>query len=805
MTDTEPFASGTGRGALPQLTWSWDRAVPTWHHESLVLTIALRVSTTSALRAVPLGGIGLQVAVRGRGTRREHVVAIIRPDASTAGGSSHPPKEVRFEGRAVVDTTCIPLSGRPEQIWDVFVKLPVGPGSVTAGVPGPESELPALIAGQPYVAYRTRPGDLAIDPTGRARDLLKLIGPPAASVNVSTVAPAQIAARYGALHAVGSTDLTGRLHLTRRGRAAIVADNGLAHLRVDARDARRFTVRASLRGRAMRAGFDLDDSGDDALAISTRAPGGPTESATKTSGQGNSPQLSTGPVKVTVVIATYNTGPALDRAIASLDAQSLRPGEFEVRVVDDGSTDDTYDRLLTIARTRPHFQVQRIANSGWPGRPRNLATADANGEYVLYMDHDDELFPEALERMYSYGVAHDADVVLGKEVKLGGLSTGWQTWRENQPRVEQMDQAVLQCMTPHKLYRRSLIERAELRYMEGRVRLECYHFNAQAYVHARSVAILADYPCYRWVLHESNAHQAPIDLETYWRSFHESLSPLEDNQVAPDTADEIRIRWYTRIVLARLRSGPSPMRDRIHRDVEEILAHFPASLDDLLPGTYRLLSALYRQHNWPALDVLRTTERGVRLEVDESFCAWSSGKLRVRASGRLTQSSAAYPLRESDPGVFDRVVPAIVAEAVDAAVLDVTSDLAAARVEISVRGRESGVEWPIASNGHIFVGYQGGEPTVRFTVSGEIDPLAAAFGVGLEHDVWDVRVRSDLLGFDLQSDIAWTGRPQPAIVSGLPVVAHQTGRDTLGLDVGQQRLTVLAGAELRDPHARRRW
>ena len=78
-------------------------------------------------------------------------------------------------------------------------------------------------------------------------------------------------------------------------------------------------------------------------------------------------------VKVSVVVAVYNPGDNIQRLLASLDAQSLPVDEFEVVFVDDGSTDETPERLRAFAAGRPNVSVTTIPNSGWPGRPRNVA------------------------------------------------------------------------------------------------------------------------------------------------------------------------------------------------------------------------------------------------------------------------------------------------------------------------------------------------------------------------------------------------------------------------------------------------
>ena len=70
--------------------------------------------------------------------------------------------------------------------------------------------------------------------------------------------------------------------------------------------------------------------------------------------------------RLTVIIAAYQPGDAFQRVIDSLDAQTLPQDEFETIVVDDGSPDDTFERLTALAATRPNLRVERIPNSGWP-------------------------------------------------------------------------------------------------------------------------------------------------------------------------------------------------------------------------------------------------------------------------------------------------------------------------------------------------------------------------------------------------------------------------------------------------------
>src|SRR3954452_11993867 len=124
-------------------------------------------------------------------------------------------------------------------------------------------------------------------------------------------------------------------------------------------------------------------------------------------------------VRVSVVVPVHDPGPRIERCIESILGQSLPPDAYEAIFVDDGSTDGTGERLDALAGKHANVRVEHIPNSGWPGRPRNVGTDLARGDYVYYVDNDDWLEPEALERLHATAVRDDADIVVGKVVGHG--------------------------------------------------------------------------------------------------------------------------------------------------------------------------------------------------------------------------------------------------------------------------------------------------------------------------------------------------------------------------------------------------
>jgi glycosyltransferase involved in cell wall biosynthesis len=98
-------------------------------------------------------------------------------------------------------------------------------------------------------------------------------------------------------------------------------------------------------------------------------------------------------VKLSVVIPNFNTADYVIEAIQSILAQTLQ--EFEIIVVDDGSSDDSIERLLSISDER--LTCIRQSNRGLAGT-RNTGLLVARGAYIGFLDSDDTWFPEKAAR-----------------------------------------------------------------------------------------------------------------------------------------------------------------------------------------------------------------------------------------------------------------------------------------------------------------------------------------------------------------------------------------------------------------------
>ncbi|MFR0894323.1 MAG: glycosyltransferase family 2 protein [Alistipes onderdonkii] len=101
--------------------------------------------------------------------------------------------------------------------------------------------------------------------------------------------------------------------------------------------------------------------------------------------------------KVSVVIPVYNTEAYVEQTLRSIMGQTLR--DIELIVINDGSTDGSLSVLERIATGDDRIRLYTQPNKGL-SETRNAGIDRARGEFIYFMDSDDLLEPDALERCY---------------------------------------------------------------------------------------------------------------------------------------------------------------------------------------------------------------------------------------------------------------------------------------------------------------------------------------------------------------------------------------------------------------------
>lgn len=197
---------------------------------------------------------------------------------------------------------------------------------------------------------------------------------------------------------------------------------------------------------------------------------------------------------VTVVMPVYNSLPYLHDTIASLVNQTLTHHHLEIIAINDGSTDGSAEVLDQAAVVHSHFRVIHQANSGWPGQPRNRGLGQATGKYVFFMDSDDIVVPDALEQLVTMAEAESAEVVIPRMTGTGGRNV--QSFFSTRKAGVLPLELALHTLSPQKLFFRAFLERHNLRFTEGMVRLEDGIFVTHAYLNATRILLCGDTPLY---------------------------------------------------------------------------------------------------------------------------------------------------------------------------------------------------------------------------------------------------------------------------------------------------------------------
>lgn len=114
--------------------------------------------------------------------------------------------------------------------------------------------------------------------------------------------------------------------------------------------------------------------------------------------------------RFSVIVPAFNTAAYVGEAIGSVQRQTVT--DWELVVVDDGSTDGTAEVIESMAGTR--LRLIRQARAG-VSAARNRGAAAAQGEFFLFLDADDRLRPDALMRLGAHLAAHpDVDMAYGE-------------------------------------------------------------------------------------------------------------------------------------------------------------------------------------------------------------------------------------------------------------------------------------------------------------------------------------------------------------------------------------------------------
>ena len=112
---------------------------------------------------------------------------------------------------------------------------------------------------------------------------------------------------------------------------------------------------------------------------------------------------------VSIIVPVYNSEKYLKRSIESILNQTYK--DLEIIIIDDKSTDNSKKIIQKYASSDNRIRAFYSEVNHGVSRSRNIGLKSISGDYVMFMDSDDYIVPEAIERMVNASIKYDADIV----------------------------------------------------------------------------------------------------------------------------------------------------------------------------------------------------------------------------------------------------------------------------------------------------------------------------------------------------------------------------------------------------------
>ncbi len=428
----------------------------------------------------------------------------------------------------------------------------------------------------------------------------------------------------------------------------------------------------------------------------------------------------------------------------------------------------------------------------------------AKGEYVQFVDHDDTLGSEALERLYEHAKRNDADVVIGKMSTT--MARPRRLFRYTVDACTIENDELMQSLSPHKMFRRAFIEEHGLRFPEGPWIMEDLAFVSAAYLKAERISILADYPCYYWMKRDdggNNTRHRFNPQQGFWPNLRTIVRQIKDGTTPSDDLDALQNRLLHRLyhveILSRarepeiLREDPAEQRQRLEMARAVVLEEFPVAVREGLPAVSRLRAELLERGDFDGAVALAERIREVQARSELGEPRWEDGCLvadvtldLVRGDGEplvLVEREGKWWL---DPALLDGVPGT-------GGGWEVRDPFRLAYAELVVKDRDREDWWYPEGDLEVRLQpFEEGRSRLVGTGRLRLDPERLAGGRPLERGVHEVWAYVQLLGVDRMVRMTGDGTPSapaagPALTGGRLALPYWTaGRGQLTLDLDQR-------------------
>jgi len=250
---------------------------------------------------------------------------------------------------------------------------------------------------------------------------------------------------------------------------------------------------------------------------------------------------------VSIIVPVYNAGEHLFACLESIRRQSWP--RLEVLLINDGSTDGSLAVCESFEAEDTRFKVIDQMNAG-VSAARNRGLKAAKGEYIQFVDADDRLAPDATEILVRAGEKQGADLVVAHFYRVVEDRVAQRGHIKKELYMNRADYAEWMRKAPakyyygvlwNKFYRRSILERHEIKFDPNLSWCEDFIFNLEYLRYCRLVAAIPR-PVYYYYKREGSLVTSNISLRrtiqmkkttfAYYKDLYQSLDLYEQRRLS---------------------------------------------------------------------------------------------------------------------------------------------------------------------------------------------------------------------------------------------------------------------------------
>ena len=216
--------------------------------------------------------------------------------------------------------------------------------------------------------------------------------------------------------------------------------------------------------------------------------------------------------KISIILPTFNVEKYIQRCFDSIVKQTIGFENMQIIFVDDCSTDNSCEIIDGYAKEYENvLSIHLPENSGYAGRPRNEGMKFAFADYLLFLDPDDILMPDACEVLYNKIIESNADIVVGGYKKQDWTAYWKSLLRADETLIENTKDSLAVYFNPPglvaRLFKKEFLLKNDIEFPEG-LPAQDLVFLTESYLKANSILSLNNFIVHEYYVREDKENKS---------------------------------------------------------------------------------------------------------------------------------------------------------------------------------------------------------------------------------------------------------------------------------------------------------